>query len=157
MRRSELFGLQKDITDIDLEDRMVDVKRTRQYSKEKGKEILITKNIYSERSISLPKSIIPSLSLLINMLPKSQIYLFEDLSIDGTCSWFKKFQQENGIRIIRFHDLRHTHASILLYKGVDIKTISERLGHADISTTIRIYLHVIRELNQRVSEIIDEL
>ena len=157
LRRSELFGLTIGVRDIDLEDRMLDVNKTRQYSKNAGKETLITKSKYSNRKISIPKSIIPTLSILIEMLPKKQIYLFENLSIDGICSWFKKFQLNNGIRIVRFHDLRHTHASILLYKGVDIKTISDRLGHADISTTIKIYLHVIRELNQRVSEIIDEL
>ena len=97
------------------------------------------------------------MKILINLLPENTEFLFEDVSIDGTCSWFKKFQADNGIRQIRFHDLRHTHASILLYKGVDIKTISDRLGHADITTTINTYIHIIKELNQKVSEIIDEL
>ena len=67
--------------------------------------------------------------------------------------WLKK----NNFRRIRFHDLRHTHASILLYKGVDVKTISERLGHSDILTILNIYTHIIAEQNQRVSEILDDL
>ena len=42
-----------------------------------------------------------------------------------------------------FHDLRHTHATWLLAHGVDLKTVSERLGHADEATTLRIYAHVL--------------
>lgn len=42
-----------------------------------------------------------------------------------------------------FHDLRHTHATWLLTHGVDLKTVSERLGHADEATTLRIYAHVL--------------
>ena len=53
--------------------------------------------------------------------------------------------------------MRHTHASILLYKGVDVKTISERLGHSDILTTLNTYTHIIAEQNQRVSDILDDL
>lgn len=42
-----------------------------------------------------------------------------------------------------FHDLRHTHATWLLTNGVDLKTVSERMGHADEATTLRIYAHVL--------------
>ena len=42
-----------------------------------------------------------------------------------------------------FHSLRHTHASWCLAHGVDLKTLSERLGHADEATTLRIYAHVM--------------
>ena len=42
-----------------------------------------------------------------------------------------------------FHDLRHTHATWLLTHGVDLKTVSERLGHADEATTLRTYAHVL--------------
>lgn len=44
---------------------------------------------------------------------------------------------------IRFHDLRHTHATLLLEAGVPIKVVSERLGHASVSTTLDIYAHVM--------------
>ena len=43
----------------------------------------------------------------------------------------------------RFHGLRHTHATWCLMNGVDLKTLSERLGHADEATTLRIYAHVL--------------
>lgn len=50
---------------------------------------------------------------------------------------------------ISFHGLRHTHASILLYKGVSIAYISHRLGHKNIDTTTRVYLHIIQELQSQ--------
>ena len=51
----------------------------------------------------------------------------------------------------------NTHATILLALGVDIKTISERLGHSDIQTTLNIYADVVKELDLRSSEKIDNL
>jgi Site-specific recombinase XerD len=47
---------------------------------------------------------------------------------------------------ISMHGLRHSHASLLLYAGVSIATLSRRLGHSTMNTTQRIYLHVIQEL-----------
>ncbi|MCQ2009221.1 site-specific integrase [Sporolactobacillus sp. STSJ-5] len=62
---------------------------------------------------------------------------------------------------ITFHGLRHTFASILLYKKVSIHYVSRRLGHADIGTTLRIYAHVLDEMEQRDSQatmaVMDEL
>ena len=46
------------------------------------------------------------------------------------------------VTLIRFHDLRHTHASLLLEAGVFPKVVSERLGHANISITLDLYSHV---------------
>jgi len=44
---------------------------------------------------------------------------------------------------VRFHDLRHSPASLLLAEGVPVKVVSEMLGHSDMTTTLRIYAHVI--------------
>lgn len=52
------------------------------------------------------------------------------------------FNVENGLRRIRFHDLRHSCASLLLKEGVPMKQIQEWLGHSDISTTANIYAHL---------------
>ncbi|MEN0650625.1 site-specific integrase [Caldifermentibacillus hisashii] len=61
-----------------------------------------------------------------------------------------------GIREITCHGLRHTHGSILLYKGANIKYVSRRLGHSDIVTTLQIYSHVLDELEQKESRLVDE-
>ena len=85
------------------------------------------------------------------------MYIFDYLSIDGICSWFSNWQEKNKIKKIRFHDIRHTHATLLLYKGVDVKTISERLGHADIQTTLNIYADVLKELDIKAANKLDEI
>ena len=55
---------------------------------------------------------------------------------------FQVLLEKNGMRKIRFHDLRHTCASLLLKNGVPMKQIQEWLGHSDFSTTANIYAHL---------------
>ena len=55
---------------------------------------------------------------------------------------FKRILEQNGLRRIRFHDLRHTCASLLLANNVPMKKIQEWLGHSDFSTTANIYAHL---------------
>lgn len=54
------------------------------------------------------------------------------------------------VKQIRIHDFRHSHATILFFKKVDIKTIQQRLGHADISTTLNTYVHDNSKYEKRV-------
>jgi integrase len=49
-----------------------------------------------------------------------------------------------GVPAIRLHDLRHTHASHFLMTGINVKVVSERLGHASVSFTVDTYAHVMR-------------
>lgn len=53
-----------------------------------------------------------------------------------------------GIKEIKFHDLRHTHATILLKQGVNPKIISERLDHTDILMTLSVYSHVLPNMQE---------
>ncbi|MBQ1169800.1 MAG: site-specific integrase, partial [Oscillospiraceae bacterium] len=55
---------------------------------------------------------------------------------------FPKLLEKNGLRKIRFHDLRHSCASLLLANNVPMKQIQEWLGHSDFSTTANIYAHL---------------
>lgn len=57
---------------------------------------------------------------------------------------------------ITFHSLRHTHASWLIARGVDLKTVSERMGHADEATTLRIYGHLMPGRDQAAAQAIGE-
>ncbi|MGZ4786167.1 MAG: tyrosine-type recombinase/integrase [Acidimicrobiales bacterium] len=57
---------------------------------------------------------------------------------------FTRAQRQLDVTPIRFHDLRHTHASLLLRDRVLIKVVSERLGHSDPAFTITTYQHVLR-------------
>lgn len=158
MRRSELFGLTRE--DLSIENLTFDVNKSRHYLAGKGKFTKYTKNDSSIRIKSLPKSILKYLELyyqLLDNLEYKNEYIFDYLSIDGICSWFDKWQTKNNIKNIRFHDIRHTHATILLYLGVDVKTISERLGHSDIQTTLNVYADVLKELDIKSAEKIDSL
>ncbi|WP_260632323.1 tyrosine-type recombinase/integrase [Bacillus bingmayongensis] len=58
---------------------------------------------------------------------------------------------------ISFHDLKHTHATMLIQQNVNIKLISERLGHSQIQTTLNIYAHAVPELQRSVAEKLDEV
>lgn len=62
--------------------------------------------------------------------------------------WFRQFVKKNGLRYIRFHDLRYTSATILINQGVHAKIISERLGHGSITTSINIHGHALRTADQ---------
>ena len=55
---------------------------------------------------------------------------------------FTQILKANGLPHIRYHDLRHTTASLLIAKGYDIKRVSVWLGHSDIATTANIYGHL---------------
>ena len=57
-------------------------------------------------------------------------------------SGFPNFLEQHGMRRIRFHDLRHSCASLLLANGVPMKQIQEWLGHSDFSTTANVYAHL---------------
>jgi integrase len=66
--------------------------------------------------------------------------------------WFREFIKKKRLRYIRFHDLRHTSATILINQGVHAKIISERLGHGNINTTMNIYGHVLRAADQSAAD-----
>lgn len=62
---------------------------------------------------------------------------------------FKRCVKNIGIPETRFHDLRHTYATLALQQGVDVKTVSENLGHATVAFTLDIYAHVSEEMQKR--------
>lgn len=71
---------------------------------------------------------------------------------------FKGLLKKAGLRDnIRFHDLRHTHATQLLQAGVDIKSVSERLGHSSIRITLDTYTHVLPSMNDNVIQKLSSL
>ena len=61
-----------------------------------------------------------------------------------------------GIKLIRFHDARHTHASLLLKQGAHPRVVQERLGHSTIATTLDVYSHVTPGLQEAVAVRFDE-
>jgi integrase len=70
---------------------------------------------------------------------------------------FDRVLRNAGLRHIRFHDLRHTHASLLLKAGVHPKVVSERLGHGSVSFTLDVYSHVMPGLQESAAVKLEEL
>ncbi|MDI6617862.1 MAG: site-specific integrase [Clostridiales bacterium] len=71
--------------------------------------------------------------------------------------WFPKFLKSHNLKKITFHQLRHTNATMLLSSGMDLKTVSKLLGHANISTTGNIYAHALQTANKTAAEKINTL
>lgn len=70
---------------------------------------------------------------------------------------FRDLIEEAGLPAIRFHDLRHTAASLMLNHGVPPIVVSKRLGHKNVSITLDTYGHLIPEMNQDIGQIVDDL
>ena len=63
----------------------------------------------------------------------------------------------SGIRRLRFHDLRHTAASLLLAQGIPMKVVQVTLGHSDMRTTMNTYSHLYPEAQQQVADVMDQI
>ena len=90
---------------------------------------------------------------------RPDLSIFERYS-NGSKKFIKKFQeliQKSGLKEIRFHDLRHTAASLMLNHGVPVIIVSKRLGHSKVSVTLDTYGHLINELQDEAAELIDNL
>lgn len=177
MRRGELLGLEW--KHIDWKTGVIDVSQTLVQAL-KG-EIIVkepkTKN--SQRKVSLPASVLEELREYYAYRIKERDKLkdawngrdregrewnFIFSHADGTpfhherpYLWFRQFIKKNGMRYIRFHDLRHTSATLLINQGVHAKIISERLGHGNITTTMNIYGHSLRSADQAAADKLDSL
>ena len=153
--KEELFGLRW--KDFDEENATLSVRVVRLYTKKYGVIEKQPKASCRIRTISIPNSLVETLKVFKNNSDKDEDYIFRNINMNSIGSWFADFQIRNNIRKIRFHDLRHTHATILLYAGIDIKTISKRLGHSKIGITMDVYTDVLHELDLSASQKLDEI
>lgn len=67
------------------------------------------------------------------------------------------FKSQAGVKAIRVHDLRHSHASLLINMDINILTISERLGHEDIQTTLNIYGHLYPSKAEQIADTLEKI
>jgi integrase len=79
------------------------------------------------------------------------------LNPDTLSTGWARFLRARGLPKLRFHDLRHAHATLLLMQGVHPKIVSERLGHASIGITLDTYSHVLPSLQNDAANAIDTL
>jgi integrase len=76
---------------------------------------------------------------------------------DSLSSGWRRRLRLAGLPPVRFHDLRHAHATLMLQKGIHPKIVSERLGHANIGITLDIYSHVLPSMQIEAAEAVDAI
>lgn len=161
LRLSEAMAL--DWEDIDFQNRKVRIWRNYQRVNGHGCMFFEPKTKNSKREVTIPQSVVNRLR--------------EIRCADGIVRFGPICMTRNGTRLdpsnyrisyqniykrklpnqpyITLMNLRHSHATILLATGTDVKTISERLGHADVKTTLNIYAQKVEELDTKASDAFD--
>ncbi len=153
MRIGEMFGLKW--SDVDLEAGTVQVRRT----VAADGTVNPPKTSSGRRTIRLTKLATQALS----RQPRTAGWIFPSAAGTpiGICNFHKNswrpLLQRAGLPPTRFHDLRHTAATLMLSRGVPVKVVSEMLGHADVSTTLSIYAHVLPDMQGPAADVMDDL
>lgn len=147
MRFSEALAITPG--DFDFARQTLSINKTWDYKGDGG--FLPTKNKSSVRKIQIDWQVVVKFAELTKEIPEgkpifvggSKIY---NSTVNGVLT---RHCKKSGISEISMHGLRHTHASLLLFAGVSIASVARRLGHASMTTTQKIYLHIIQELENR--------
>lgn len=155
VRKGEMVALLWD--DLDIEQRTISV--SKQALSRPGGEIVVNrpKTENSIRAISIPQE---AVDLLVEEHQKhpDNPYMFPSPKTggmyypDSVVNLHKKLLRDAGLGHIRFHDLRHTFATMALQNGVDVKTVSAMLGHYDAGFTLRTYTHATRQMHEQAAE-----
>jgi len=171
LRKSEVLGLKWDA--IDFEHGTITIRHTVSGCSLNGKYTVIAKDTTKTKSSRRTLPLSPPVRALLAKLKAEQA---ENRRLCGNCychdyegyicinqvgkrllphfltDQFDKIMEQAGLRHIRFHDLRHSSASLLLANGVPLKNIQEWLGHSDFSTTANIYAHLDATSKQATAE-----
>jgi integrase len=170
MRRGELCGLQWG--DVDLDKATLRVKRSVEETRA-GLRLKSPKTKRGRRSLTLPPETVTMLRnhkvqqmqlrlVLGQGAVKPETFVFntvEDgmLSPDNLSRDWRQVCNSKKLPLVSFRALRHTHASLLIAKGVDILMVSRRLGHSKASTTLNVYGHLIAATDEKAADALAEL
>jgi len=169
LRRSELLGLRW--KDVELDLATLSVVQTLHYVPGKGYIFREPKTKRSRRLVDLS----PSLVLLLrehranhelekklfgcSVIPDDLVFSYPDgtpLPPNSITKAFHKLAKSLGMPGMRLHDLRHTHATLMLRQGVHPKVVSERLGHSSVAITLDTYSHVMPGIQAAAAQRFDE-
>ena len=170
VRLGELMGLEWQ--DVDFRNGIISINRSSQYLSDMGVFTKVPKTESSIREIAIPE-------FIISLLEEYKLWYEEQKSLYGELwtnsdrlfvqadgkpmhpssisKWFVKYVGTIGLPVINFHGLRHTNASLLVAQNIDIAVVSARLGHAQISTTLDLYVHPLLSHNRKAGYALENL
>lgn len=154
MRKGELRALQYKALGKDT----IYIKASVEDSAGKGATLTTPKTRASVRRIHVSTSLIEILQALPHKDENSFVFHTKNETLIANSDiqyYFNALKKASNIdKPLHFHDLRHTHATLLIMAGVNIKTVSTRLGHASVSITLNRYTHALPQQDKEASEMI---
>jgi len=164
-RRGEVLGLEWQ--DIDPDNKTIEIRQASQYLPDKGTFTKAPKNETSRRIISVNDDL---LALLAEYREeqRSKGFICRDnnrlfVTWDGKpmlpqtiSEWFPKFLEKHKLPRMTFHGLRHTSATFLISRGMDVETVAGRLGHSTSATTQNVYSHFLKSKDRQAAELMED-
>jgi integrase len=169
LRRGELLAIRW--TDLDLDNERLTINQSLSQTREGGWFFKSPKNKSSRRTITLPAALVAALREHRDRQQRNKDLFGPDypkhdlvIPLPAGAPWppdrftdaYVAFARRVGAAGIRFHDLRHTHASELLSAGTPVKTVSKRLGHANATVTMNIYAHLLSGDDERAAKLVQK-
>lgn len=169
LRRGEVLGLQWD--DIDFEEKIIHVRhnymmidgkpqlREKLKTDSSRRDIVVTDRIIQELKNYKQKQSIMRLQLGKKYYKSNFVCVWKDgkpFNPSHISRAFSLRMEKYGLPKIRFHDLRHSNAALMIGQNVPMKGASERLGHSTITITNDLYGHVEKSVQQQIAETIDK-
>lgn len=157
LRKGEILGLEW--KDVDFDTNVLSIQRIAEYTISKGHYTDTPKTKTSVRSIYMPDEIVSALRERQEEQKKERETVGDRwketdriftgieggaLGSSSMYNWLVRFCEKTGMRRVSLHSFRHLNATLLISNGVDVKTVSALLGHAQTSTTLNIYSHALK-------------
>ena len=167
-RRSEMLGLEW--KDIDFENNIISVRRTSNYTAERGIYTDTTKTKRSQRTLKISPFIMDilrehkadqdaeALRLGDKWVETDRLFTKwngEPMNNQTPYGWLKEFCEKNDMPFYGIHSFRHFAASALISEGLDVVTVSDALGHCNSGTTLNVYCHQFQTAQARVAQAMD--
>ena len=155
MREGELLALTYE--DINFKDKTIRINKT--YARNKGKDIISTpKTKKSKRTVPIPDFLSQELADYMNsqFMPKMKDRIFP-YTKSYLSHEMERGCKATGVKKIRIHDVRHSHASLLINQGCDALILADRLGHEKVSTTLNTYSHLFPHKQQELVNSLESL
>ncbi len=166
LRLGEVGALR--LSDVDWDNGTIDITRALKYTPKTGNYEGDPKSEAGERLITLPAGMMAVLhetreyqqeaAALVGDVWVGEGWIVHAwngarLHHDTPSKWFRKFADAHGFEGLKFHSLRHTHATILLANNIDAVAVASRLGHEDATVTLQTYAHALRRRDEDAARV----